>query len=600
MAKLTDLEEFREAPSYGGPMAAGGSACGLDPARKYRPFPSVDLPGRCWPTAKITAPPIWCSVDLRDGNQALINPMDLKQKLRFFRMLVAMGFKEIEIGFPSASRIEFEFTRHLIENGLIPDDVTIQVLSQCRGPLIERTFDAIAGAKRAIVHIYNSTSPIQRRIVFKKDRREIAAIAEAGARMVKDLAEKTSDTQVVLEYSPESFSGTELDFSIEVCERVMDVWEPTPEDPMIVNLPATVEMSTPTTFADQIEWCARNLKSRDCATLSVHPHNDRGTAVAAAELALMAGADRIEGTLFGNGERTGNVDVITLALNLWTQGIDPGLDLSDIHSIKQVAESCTRLPVHPRHPYAGDLVFTAFSGSHQDAISKVLKHRKGQNDPRWDVPYLPLDPADIGRSYDGTIRINSQSGKGGISYIMEEVYGFPLPYRLQIEFAQIAQDRAEKTGSELSPAEIWELFEDEYLSVSYDRDLGNIHISERTGGTAEAELCEIEGEFYLAGQVHRISGLGDTPLAAFLDGIGRKTGADLRINDFSERHVHEEGGVETVTYIELRDDDGKANYGIGRDKSAVNASLRAVVSALYRMESDLLTEVLKLRKAAGP
>lgn len=600
MAKFTDLDEFRELRNRPRAVARNNPACRLDPARKYQRSPRVDLPERSWPTAEITAPPIWCSVDLRDGNQALINPMGLNQKLQFFRTLVGMGFKEIEIGFPSASKIEFEFTRHLIENGLIPDDVTIQVLSQCREPLIEKTFEAITGAKRAIVHIYNSTSPVQRRIVFKKDREEIAAIAENGARMVKQLATNGTDTEIVLEYSPESFSGTELDFSIEVCERVMDVWEPTPSDRMIVNLPATVEMSTPTTFADQIEWCSRNLTSRNCAILSVHPHNDRGTAVAAAELSIMAGADRIEGTLFGNGERTGNVDTVTLALNLWTQGIDPGLDLSDIHGIKQVAETCTRLPIHPRHPYAGDLVFTAFSGSHQDAISKVLKHRKGQNDPRWDVPYLPLDPADIGRSYDGTIRINSQSGKGGISYIMEEVYGFPLPYRLQIEFAQIAQERAEESGCELTPAQIWELFEDEYLAVSYDRDLGNIHLSKGDGHQIGAELTEIEGDFHFLGRMHRISGRGDNALAAFIDGIRSKFGMELRVNDFSERHVSTEGEVETVTYIELRDGEDRAKYGIGRDKSANRAALRAVVSALYRMEGNLLNQMIEPREMASP
>ncbi len=585
MSNLTDLHHVRETRNQPVGVFGMGHDYGLDPAVKYRRFPRVSLSDRQWPSVDITAPPIWCSVDLRDGNQALINPMGLKEKLRLFRTLVSMGFKEIEVGFPSASKVEFDFTRHLIENDLIPADVTIQVLTQCREDLIQRTFGAIAGARRAIVHIYNSTSPVQRQVVFKKEKCEIGAIAEDGAKTVKRLSEDTTDTDIVLEYSPESFSGTELEFSIEVCERVMDIWEPDRKNKIIVNLPATVEMSTPSSFADQIEWFSRRLRSRECAILSVHPHNDRGTAVAAAELSIMAGADRIEGTLFGNGERTGNVDTITLALNLWTQGIDPGLDLSDIHSIKQVAESCTRLPVHPRHPYAGDLVFTAFSGSHQDAISKVLKYRKGRNDPRWDVPYLPLDPSDIGRNFDGAIRINSQSGKGGISYVMEEFFGYRLPYRLQIEFAQIAQARAEELGTELLSDQVWELFEEEYLSISYDRDLVDVHISNIADARSGADLVEVIGDFCLLGAKYRLSGCGESPLAAFLDAIRRRFGIGLKINDYSVQNIGAGTETEHIVYLELLDSDKQARYGVGRDKCAKLASLRAIVSAMYQMDS---------------
>ncbi len=439
----------------------------IDPQSKYRAFEPINLRDRQWPSRTITKPPIWCSVDLRDGNQALIEPMGPERKRRFWDTLVRMGFKEIEVGFPAASQTDFDFVREIIEEGAIPDDVTIQVLTQSREELIRRTFDAIKGAKRAIVHLYNSTSTLQRRVVFGLDRQGIIDIATSGARIVKQCAEEMAGgTEIVFEYSPESFTGTELDFAKEICEAVAAVYEPTPEHKLIVNLPATVEMATPNIYADQIEWFSRNVRDRDCLTLSIHPHNDRGTGVAAAELAVMAGADRIEGTLFGNGERTGNVDIVTLALNLFTQGVEPGLDLSDINRLVQVSEYCTQLPVHPRHPYAGDLVFTAFSGSHQDAINKGLKALRASNSGIWEVPYLPIDPEDLGRSYEAVIRINSQSGKGGIAYLLEQDYGIALPRRLQIEFSRIVQQIADQDGKEVTSSQIWDCFAGEYLAES--------------------------------------------------------------------------------------------------------------------------------------
>jgi 2-isopropylmalate synthase len=423
-----------------------------DPSDKYRPFAPINLPDRAWPGRTLTAPPTWCSVDLRDGNQALIEPMDSARKMRMFKQLLKIGFKEIEIGFPSASQTDFNFTRELIEGGLIPDDVTVQALTQARADLITRTFESLRGARRAIVHLYNSTSTLQRRVVFKLDRAGIVDIAVKGAELIRKLAEERPETDWVFQYSPESFTGTELDFAVEICDAVTDVWRPTPAKKVILNLPATVEMATPNVYADQIEWFSRQVARRDSVIISVHPHNDRGTGVAAAELAMMAGAERVEGTLFGNGERTGNVDVVTLAMNLYTQGVDPKLDFSNINAVAHCAEACTQLPIHPRHPYVGDLVFTAFSGSHQDAIKKGL----AALDPRgtWEVPYLPIDPSDLGRSYESIIRVNSQSGKGGVAYLLERDYNLVLPRRLQIEFSRVVQSAADTTGKELSSAEL--------------------------------------------------------------------------------------------------------------------------------------------------
>ncbi|MDX1655546.1 MAG: 2-isopropylmalate synthase, partial [Candidatus Competibacteraceae bacterium] len=430
-------------------------------ADKYRPFAPIALPDRCWPNRVIQRAPLWCSVDLRDGNQALIEPMGMDRKRQMFQMLVRLGFKEIEVGFPAASQTDFDFVRSLIEEDLVPEDVTIQVLTQARAQLIDRTFESLKGARRAIVHLYNSTSTVQRRVVFGMDREQIKAIAVRGAQRVRECARAQPDTQWVFQYSPESFTGTELDYAVEVVDAVNEIWQPTPEHKVIINLPATVEMSTPNIYADQVEWFCRQIRNRQSIVLSVHPHNDRGTAVAAAELAVMAGADRVEGTLFGNGERTGNVDLVTLALNLYTQGVEPELDLADINEVIRCAEHCNQLPVHPRHPYAGDLVFTAFSGSHQDAIKKGLAARN--QGEFWEVPYLPIDPRDVGRSYEAVIRVNSQSGKGGVAYIMERDHGLNLPRRLQMEFAQVVQKVADTTGKELTPLGLWNAFQDEYL-----------------------------------------------------------------------------------------------------------------------------------------
>ena len=428
-----------------------------NPSDKYRPFAPINLPDRTWPSRTLTAPPMWCSVDLRDGNQALIEPMDSARKMRMFTHLLKIGFKEIEIGFPAASQTDFNFTREIIEGGLIPEDVTVQVLTQARADLITRTFESLRGARRAIVHLYNSTSTLQRRVVFKLDRAGIVDIAVKGAELIKKLADERPETDWIFQYSPESFTGTELDFAVEICDAVTAVWRPTPAHKTILNLPATVEMATPNIYADQIEWFSRHVARRDSVIISLHPHNDRGTGVAAAELGMMAGADRVEGTLFGNGERTGNVDIVTLAMNLYTQGVDPQLDFSNINAVAHCAEACNQLPIHPRHPYVGDLVFTAFSGSHQDAIKKGL----AALDPNgiWDVPYLPIDPSDLGRTYESIIRVNSQSGKGGVAYLLERDYQLVLPRRLQIEFSRVVQAAADTTGKELSSKELWELFE---------------------------------------------------------------------------------------------------------------------------------------------
>ena len=554
------------------------------PIHKYRPFAPIDLPNRRWPSRVIDRAPIWCSVDLRDGNQALIDPMDTERKQRMFDLLVKLGFKEIEVGFPSASQTDFDFIRHIIDEQLIPADVTIQVLTQAREDLIRRTFEAIRGGRRAIVHVYNSTSALQRRVVFGLDEAGIAAIAVNAVKLIKELVPTVPETEIVLQYSPESFTGTELPYAVEVCEAVMDAWQPTPARKMILNLPSTVEMATPNVFADQIEWFGRHIRKRDSFVLSVHPHNDRGTGVAAAELALMAGAERIEGTLLGNGERTGNVDVVTLALNMFTQGIDPALDIRDIGEIVRTFEHCNQLPVDPRHPYAGELVFTAFSGSHQDAIKKGLAAQAKSNTGLWEVPYLPIDPADLGRSYEAVIRINSQSGKGGVSYILEQGHGLRLPRRLQIEFGQVIQRVADSTGKELQPADVWRAFESEYLDGN-----GRFRFVEhRTAPNVNAgDVRRITAVIRDGGRPRAVEGIGNGPIDAYVDALRTAFALDIRLADYSEHAItgaeSEVGAAASAAaYVELRLDGAKPLFGVGISPNIVTASLQAVTSALNR------------------
>ena len=559
----------------------------VNPTDKYQAFAPIPLPDRTWPGKTITKPPIWCSVDLRDGNQALIEPMGAERKRRMFDTLVAMGFKEIEVGFPAASQTDFDFCRHLIDDNLIPDDVVIQVLTQAREPLIRRTFEAIEGAPQAIVHLYNSTSTLQRRVVFNSDKAGITKIAVDGAKLIHELTAQStagSKNKIRYQYSPESFTGTELDYAVEVCEAIMDVWQPTPQNPVIFNLPATVEMSTPNIYADQIEWFGRTIKNRDAIVLSLHPHNDRGTGVAAAELAVMAGADRIEGTLFGNGERTGNVDIITLALNLFTQGIDPLLDMSDINGLIQVAEHCNRLPIHPRHPYAGDLVFTAFSGSHQDAIKKGIAAMGQSNSGLWEVPYLPIDPQDVGRSYEAVIRVNSQSGKGGIAYIMEYDFGLTLPRRLQIEFSNVIQRITDDTETEVTPKQIWDAFEGEYFPA----DARIAFVEYRSvPDVQDPRRRELTAVIKDRGQDHTIVGKGNGPIDAYLDALSKHTGEDFSLVDYHEHAVGQGADAAAVAYVEMTgpaSQQGKqaARFGVGRDVNIVAASLLAVTSAVNR------------------
>ncbi len=554
----------------------------IDPTRKYRPFAAVALPDRQWPSRTITTPPVWCSVDLRDGNQALIEPMDAERKLRMFKLLVKMGYKEIEIGFPAASQTDFDFARELIDENLIPDDVTVQVLTQSREPIIRRTFDALAGFKRVIVHLYNSTSVTQRRVVFGLDRAGIRDIAVSGAKLIRDCAAARPGVEWVFQYSPESFTGTELDFAAEVCDAVNDVWQPTPARKVIVNLPATVEMATPNVYADQIEWMSRRLARRDAIVLSVHPHNDRGCGVAAAELALLAGAQRIEGCLFGNGERTGNVCLVTLGLNLFTQGVDPGIDFSDINEVIRTVEHCNQLPVHPRHPYGGDLVFTAFSGSHQDAIKKGLAERAAaiaRGNPVWDVPYLPIDPADVGRTYDAVIRVNSQSGKGGVAYLLERDYGLSLPRLLQIEFSQVIQKIADATGKELTAAEIRAVFDREYvaatLPVAYAGHRAQHNASD---GTVE----QLTAHLVVDGVEWRLTGAGNGPVDAFVHALRSGGGFDIHVQSYSEHAVGAGEDATAVAYVQLRIGAEQTVYGVGLDPNIVTATLRAVVSAINR------------------
>ena len=548
------------------------------PFQHYRPFTPIPLPDRTWPSKVITRAPRWCSVDLRDGNQALIDPMDPARKRRMFDLLVKCGFKEIEVGFPAASQPDFDFVRQLIEEDLIPDDVMIQVLTQARPEQIERTYESLRGAPRALVHLYNSTSTLQRRVVFGLDRAGIVDIAVRAARLCRELTGTIPECDVHYQYSPESFTGTELDFAVEICERVMDVWEPTPARKVILNLPATVEMATPNVYADQIEWFLRHVSRRDSLVLSLHPHNDRGTAVAATELAVQAGADRVEGTLFGNGERTGNVDVVTLALNLFSQGVDPMLDFGDIDAARRITEHCNRLPVHPRHPYVGDLVYTAFSGSHQDAIKKGFE-ALGKNYDTWEVPYLPIDPHHVGRSYEAVIRVNSQSGKGGVAYIMKFEHGLDLPRRLQIEFSSVIQKMVEQSGTEITADQIWAAFERTYLTREEPLALAH-HPTVMTAG--ESGETTIEAPLRVSGTERLAKGVGNGPIAAFVDAVRRDAGIPVAVLDYHEHAIGGGADASAVAYVEVRVGDGRPRWGVGIHGNIVTASLRAVVSAVNR------------------
>jgi 2-isopropylmalate synthase len=543
---------------------------------KYKPYVPVVLKDRTWPNRIIDKAPLWCSVDLRDGNQALIDPMDPERKRRMFVELVKMGFKEIEVGFPSASQPDFDFVRMLIEEDMIPDDVTIQVLVQSRPELIERTYECIAGASRAIVHFYNSTNPLQRRVVFGLEKEGIVDIAVNAAKLCKKLEETVPTTKIRYEYSPESFTLTEPEFAIEICEAVMEVIEPTPENPIILNLPATVECYSPNVYGDVIEWFGRTIKNRSSVVLSLHPHNDRGCAVAAAEFGVMAGADRVEGTLFGNGERTGNVDVVNLAMNLFMNGVDPELDVTDIDALRRVAEYCNRLPVHPRHPYVGDLVYTAFSGSHQDAIKKGFEALPA-NYNEWGVPYLPIDPKHVGRSYEAVIRVNSQSGKGGVAYIMKTEHGFDLPRRLQIEFSKTIQHITEDSGTEISPVVMWDAFKTEYLPATPTMHLDSHELkSDSTGATT------ITAQITVDGARQTVIGQGNGPIDAFVQGLRSGLGIDIDVLDYTEHALGAGADATAVAYVESTTSTGSVKWGVGKDPNIITASLRAVLAAAER------------------
>ena len=555
------------------------------PHQRYRPFPAVDVPDRTWPDRTITQAPRWCAVDLRDGNQALIDPMTPARKKKMFQLLVDMGYKEIEVGFPSASQTDFDFVRMLIEEDLIPDDVVIQVLTQAREHLIERTYEAIAGAKQAIVHLYNSTSTLQRRVVFGLDMDGIVDIAVTGARLCKKFEESLPETTVFYEYSPESYTGTELEFAARICNEVLAVFEPTAEKPVIINLPATVEMATPNVYADSIEWMNRHLDHREHVVLSLHPHNDRGTAVAAAELGYQAGADRIEGCLFGNGERTGNVCLVTLGLNLFTQGVDPQIDFSDIDEVRRTVEYCNQLPVHERHPYGGDLVYTAFSGSHQDAIKKGFEALERDaaaagvpvEEQEWQVPYLPIDPKDVGRSYEAVIRVNSQSGKGGVAYIMKSEHKLELPRRLQIEFSRVVQQHTDDEGGEMSSEEIWADFEAEYLARETPLKLDSVHTSSAAG-----EKDALAVNVWVDGELRSLEGTGNGPIAAFVGAVNELDGNyDVRVLDYHEHALSSGGDAIAAAYVECAVGD-QILWGVGLDPNIVTASLKAVISAVNR------------------
>lgn len=540
---------------------------------KYQAFTPVALPDRTWPDKVITEAPTWCSVDLRDGNQALIEPMSVAQKRKMWDLLVDIGLKEIEIGFPAASQPDYDFVRWLIEENKIPEDVSVQVLTQARAPLIEKTFEALKGVKRAIVHMYNSTSTIQREHVFKMDKGGIIKIAVNGAKVVKACAENTPETEWQFQYSPESFTGTELKFAVEVCDAVNEVWQPTPENKVIINLPSTVEMATPNVYADQIEWFSRHVKNRDGIILSLHTHNDRGCGVAASELALMAGADRVEGTLMGNGERTGNLDIMVMGMNMYSQGIDPMLDFSDMDRICSVVKECTQIEVHPRHPYAGSLVFTAFSGSHQDAIKKCLDtYSEGDT---WDIAYLPIDPRDVGRTYEDVVRVNSQSGKGGVAYVMDSRYGFQLPRWLQIEFSRIVQKAAEESGQEISPEQIWKLFQQQYLNIASPLTLKSFSIE-------KAEHERIKGVIELDGQEFEIQGEGAGMLEAFVDGLEHTFGMELQIQEYGEHALSQSSSADAVTYLQLKYENERFT-GIAIDEDIVTSSVNALLNAVSQV-----------------
>ena len=566
------------------------------PTRKYVPFQDqirVELPDRTWPDQVMTKAPRWCAVDLRDGNQALIDPMDPERKLKMFQLLVRMGFKEIEVGFPSASQTDFDFCRQLIEGGHIPDDVTIQVLTQCRDHLIERTFDAITGSKQAIVHFYNSTSVLQRRVVFNTDQDGIVDIALQGARLIKKLEETIPDTTIYYEYSPESYTGTELEFAARICNEVIDIIDPTPDHKMIINLPATVEMASPNVYADSIEWMIRNIERRDSVVVSLHPHNDRGEGVAAAELGYLAGADRIEGCLFGNGERTGNVDLVTLGMNLFSQGIDPEIDFSQMDEIRRTVEYCNQLPVHPRHPWGGDLVYTAFSGSHQDAIKKGFEDMEVRakaagadiNGIDWGVPYLPIDPHDIGRTYEAVVRVNSQSGNGGVAYLLKSEHGLDLPRRLQVEFSQVVQRKTDSEGGEVSGGELWQVFGDEYLHAEVAGERWGRFFPVRSTITGSDDgVDHIESTILDNGVEMTIEGRGNGPIAAFVDALS-SIGVDVRVLDYDEHALSAGGDARAAAYVECAIGE-RVLWGVGLHESIVKASLRAILSAVNRAQRD--------------
>jgi len=563
------------------------------PFDRYQPFVPLEMADRHWPDRKLTKAPKWCSVDLRDGNQALIDPMDPERKWRMFNTLVAMGFTEIEVGFPSASQPDFDFVRQLIEADLIPDNVTIQVLTQCRQDLIERTYECLVGAPRAIVHFYNSTSILQRRGVFGSDKDGITAIAVNAAKLCRKLEATLPGTDVRYEYSPESYTGTEIEYAVEICDAVAEVIEPTPERPLVMNLPATVEMYSPNIYADTIEWFLRTVRNRESIVLSLHPHNDRGCAVAAAELGVLAGADRVEGTLFGNGERTGNVDLVTLAMNLFSQGIDPELDICDIDALRRVAEYCNRLPVHERHPYVGDLVYTAFSGSHQDAIKKGFTALyadaeaagRGRDYETWGVPYLPIDPAHVGRTYEAVIRVNSQSGKGGIAYIMEFEHGFALPRRLQIEFSRHIQAVTEDTGTEISPTDLWTEFTTNYLPEDSGLTLRSYELT-----TDDGDVSEVTAQLVVDGEPRTVVGRGNGPIAAFVAGLAEGFGVELDVVDYHEHSMGSGADATAVAYVETIDQEGLTHWGVGLHPNIISASLRAVLGAAHLARQDSITD----------
>ena len=551
--------------------------------KRYQRVPVMNYPEREWPNKEIQKAPIWCSVDLRDGNQALVEPMVVEEKIEMFNMLVQMGFKEIEIGFPAASQIEFDFLRQLVERRLIPDDVTVQVLTQCRDHLLKRTFESIQGIPKAVVHIYNSTSTLQRDVVFHMDREEIKQIAIDGVDMVKKYM-KDYDGKVILEYSPESFTGTEMDYALDICNAVQRAWGPTPDNKMIINLPSTVEMTTPNVFADQIEWMSKHLENRESIILSVHPHNDRGTGVAAAELAMLAGADRVEGTLFGNGERTGNVDILTIAYNMFSQGIDPELEIGDIKKIAEVYERCTKMHIDPRHPYAGKLVFTAFSGSHQDAINKGMHALMERKSEIWQVPYLPIDPSDIGREYEPVVRINSQSGKGGVAFVMDSFFGFKLPRGMHKEFADVIQKIAEKQG-EVAPEQIMEEFRIEYLDRKEPYHFRKCKITDFESGDQFTTVTVVTYSNH--GETKQFEGVGNGPIDAVKRGLEEELGISIKVLDYSEHALTSGSGAQAASYIHLMDQKtGKVTYGVGISSNITRASLRGIFSAVNRLFGD--------------